>query len=66
VLQSKIQVLTVPRILISLAATLCRQRSLLTNDALILAMMHHHGFTHLASHDDDFDTVPGTTRYSPA
>jgi predicted nucleic acid-binding protein len=65
VLQSKIQVLTVPRALISSAATLCRQCSLLTNDALILALMHHHGFAHLASHDADFDTVPGISRYSP-
>jgi predicted nucleic acid-binding protein len=65
VLQSKIQVLTVPAVLISSAATLCRQRSLLTNDALIVALMQNHGFTHLASHDADFDTVPGITRYFP-
>jgi predicted nucleic acid-binding protein len=65
VLQSKIQVLTIPVVLISSAATLCCQHSLLTNDALILALMQHHGFSHLASHDADFDPVPGITRYSP-
>jgi predicted nucleic acid-binding protein len=65
VLQSKIRVLTIPAVLISSAATLCRQHSLLTNDALILALMQQHALTHLASHDADFDTVPGIARYTP-
>jgi predicted nucleic acid-binding protein len=38
----------------------------LSGDALIVAFMRHHGLTHLASHDADFDRVPGLTRYSPA
>ena len=66
VLKSKICVLTVPAVLVSTAATLCRQHSLLTNDGLILALMQHHGFSHIASHDSDFDRVPGLTRYAPA
>jgi predicted nucleic acid-binding protein len=66
VLQSNIQVVAVPAVLVSRAATLSRQRSLLTNDALILALMQQHHFTHLASHDADFDRVPGITRYAPA
>src|SRR5262249_582535 len=66
VLQSKIRVVTVPAVLVLTAATLCRQHGLLTNDALILALMQHHGFTHLASHDSHFDSVPGLTRYAPA
>ena len=66
VLQSNIRVLTVPPALVSAAATLCRQLGLLTNDALILAIMQHYHFTHLASHDGDFDRVPGITRYAPA
>jgi predicted nucleic acid-binding protein len=66
VLQSSIRVLTVPPALVSAAATLCRQHGLLTNDALILAAMQQHHLTHLASHDTDFDRVPGITRYAPA
>jgi predicted nucleic acid-binding protein len=66
VLQSNIRVLSIPAALISTAATLCRQHSLLTNDALILAIMQHHGLIHLASHDADFDAVPGITPYAPA
>jgi predicted nucleic acid-binding protein len=66
VLQSKIRVLPVPGALIGTATRLSRQHSLLTNDALILAVMQHHSFTHLASHDADFDRVPGLTRYGPA
>ncbi|SRR6266446_5487686 len=65
VLQSSIQVLSIPAALLSTAATLCRQYSLLTNDALILAIMQHHRLIHLASHDADFDTVAGLTRYAP-
>jgi predicted nucleic acid-binding protein len=66
VLQSNIRVLSIPGVLISTATTLSRQYSLLTNDALILAIMQHHRFLHLASHDVDFDAVPGITRYAPA
>jgi predicted nucleic acid-binding protein len=66
VLQSKIQVLTIPALLISEAARLSKQHGLLTNDALILALMQHLNLTDLASHDADFDRVPGITRYAPA
>ena len=38
---------------------------LLTNDALIVAVMQHYGLTRLASSDPDFDRVPGITRYAP-
>jgi predicted nucleic acid-binding protein len=54
------------RTLASAAATLTRQHGLLTNDALILALMHHHNLALLASHDADFDRVPGIMRYAPA
>ena len=47
------------------AAVLCRQTGLLINDALVVALMQHHGLTRLASHDGDFDRVPGLTRYAP-
>ena len=38
----------------------------LTNDAQVVAVMQQHGLTNLASHDTDFDRVPGLTRYAPA
>ena len=65
VLQSKIQVLTIPPVLVSAAATLSRQHGLLPNDALILALMQAHRLTRLASHDAHFDRVSGITRYAP-
>jgi predicted nucleic acid-binding protein len=37
----------------------------LTNDALIVVVMHDNGLTTLASLDADFDRVPGITRYAP-
>jgi predicted nucleic acid-binding protein len=49
----------------SRAADFSRQHGLLTNDALIVAVMQDHGLTHLASNDADFDRVPGITRYAP-
>ena len=66
VLQSRIQLLAIAGALASAAATLSRQHGLLTNDAVILALMHHHNFGLLASHDAHFDRVPGITRYAPA
>jgi predicted nucleic acid-binding protein len=66
VLQSKIQVLTIPSALLLTAAALCQQIGLLTNDGLIVAVMQAHGLSHLASNDADFDRAPGITRYAPA
>jgi predicted nucleic acid-binding protein len=65
VLQSQIRVLTIPALMASAAVTLSRQNGLLTNDAIILALMQAHGLTHLASHDAHFDSVPAITRYAP-
>ena len=50
---------------VSRAADLSRLHGLLTNDALVVAVMQDHGLTHLASNDADFDRVPGITRYAP-
>jgi predicted nucleic acid-binding protein len=66
VLRSKTRVFTVAGAHFSSAATLSRQHGLLTNDALIVALMQHYRLTVLASHDADFDRVPGITRYAPA
>jgi predicted nucleic acid-binding protein len=60
-----IQVLPVTISLVSLAADISRQFGLLTDDALVISVMRHHGLTLIASHDADFDRVPGLTRYAP-
>jgi predicted nucleic acid-binding protein len=61
----KVQTLPVDRPLVSLAADVSRQFGLLCGDALIVTAMRRHGLIHLASHDADFDRVPGLTRYCP-
>lgn len=48
------------------AADISRDIGLLSGDALVVAVMRHHALTSLASHDSDFDRVPGLTRYAPA
>jgi predicted nucleic acid-binding protein len=66
ILQLGIQVLPVSAALVVQATILSQQTGLLNNDALIVAIMQQHGLTNLASHDADFDCVPGLTRYAPA
>jgi predicted nucleic acid-binding protein len=63
--QIPIQIIPVTGPLVSLAADLSRQHGLLTNDALLVTVMHNQGLTHLASNDADFDRVPGILRYAP-
>jgi predicted nucleic acid-binding protein len=64
--QLGIQVVGVSPDLIDMAAAVSQQTGLLSNDALIVALMQRHGLTSLASHDADFDRVPGLSRYAPA
>ena len=66
VLQSKVRVLTIDPALVATAAALSQSIGLLSNDALILAVMNANGISKLASNDRDFDGVPGVTRYAPA
>ena len=66
ILQSRLQVMTVLPPLLATAALLSQQVGLLTNDGLIVAVMQAHGLSKIASHDADFDRVPGLTRYAPA
>jgi predicted nucleic acid-binding protein len=66
VVQSNLQILTVTPPMLVTAADICQQVGLLTNDALIVALMRAHGLDKLASSDKDFDRVPGITRYAPA
>jgi predicted nucleic acid-binding protein len=60
-----IGVLPVTASLVSRAADISQQFGLLTDDALVISVMRSHGLTFLASHDSDFDRVPGLTRYAP-
>jgi predicted nucleic acid-binding protein len=63
--QLGIAVLTIPPDLIATAAAISQQTGLLSNDALIVAVMRANGLTKLASNDTDFDRVPGLIRYAP-
>lgn len=63
--QLGIQVLTIAPTLIDAGTSVSQQTGLLTNDALLIAVMQAHGLTNLASSDTDFDRVPGISRYAP-
>jgi predicted nucleic acid-binding protein len=62
--QIGIQILAIPVQMIATAAALSIQYGLLSNDALLVAVMQAHGLLNLASSDADFDRVPGLIRYS--
>ena len=66
VFQSKVQVLTIDPPLLVTAVALSQSLGLLSNDALIVAVMNANSLTKIASHDSDLDSVPGITRYAPA
>ena len=66
VVRSSLQILTIPPSVLAASVALSQQIGLLCNDALIVAVMQANGLAHLASHDADFDRVPGLTRYAPA
>ena len=65
VLKSKVSVLAIALPSISLAASISQQSGLLSNDALLVAVMQSHGIANLASNDSDFDRVPGIVRFAP-
>jgi predicted nucleic acid-binding protein len=60
-----LQVLPITHPQVEAATQLSQQYELLTGDALVVAVMRQQGLTDLASADDDFDRVPGLTRYAP-
>jgi uncharacterized protein len=60
-----IGILPVDNALLNDASLASIQYGLLTNDAIILALMQRHGIMHLATNDDDFDRVPGITVWKP-
>lgn len=65
VLQSRIQTLVIVPSLIASAAVISQRAGLLSNDALIVAVMQAHGLTNIASSDADLDRALGLTRYAP-
>jgi len=66
VVNSQVQIIAVQPQLVLAATDVTMQRGLLSNDALIVAIMQSNGLSNLARHDADFDRVPGLTRYTPA
>ena len=65
VLNSQIQVIVTRPELIRDAATVSRSYGLLSNDALVVALMHANALTSIASHDADFDRVAVLQRFAP-
>jgi len=47
------------------AADISVRMGLLTNDAIVIALMRRQGLSHLVTNDDDFDAVPGITVWKP-
>ena len=60
-----IRLLPVDLALIREAADASKQHGLLTNDAMILAIMRRHGILNIATNDDDFDRVPEIMVWKP-
>ncbi len=60
-----IKIVDVSASLVEAAATISRQFGLLSGDSLIVATMQQSGISSIASHDADFDRVPGIVRYAP-
>ena len=60
-----LQLLVPDAVTISEATDISHTHSLLTNDAIIVALMRRHGLTHVVTNDDDFDRVPGLTVWKP-
>ena len=60
-----IRILTIDAAWLDVATAISQQTGLLHNDALVVAAMHAHGLTQVASADPDFDRVPGLMRYAP-
>jgi predicted nucleic acid-binding protein len=52
--------------LLRCGAELAPQRRLRTNDSLTLAVMERLGVNHLATNDDDFDSIAGLTVCTPS
>lgn len=60
-----VQLLTIRPSFLDAAAAISQRTGLLTNDAMVVAVMNAHNLVNLASNDADFDHEPTITRYSP-
>jgi len=65
ILKSRVEVLTIDPALTLAGATVSQQFGLLSNDAMLVAVMQANGLTNLGSNDTDFDCIPGISRYAP-
>jgi predicted nucleic acid-binding protein len=61
-----VQVIPITQAMVVAATVLSQQHQLLSGDALVIVAMQSHGLAIIASEDDDFDGIPGITRYEPA
>ncbi|HUY87925.1 MAG TPA: PIN domain-containing protein [Pirellulales bacterium] len=61
-----VQLLSVRFDLLDAAAAVTQRCGLLTNDAIVVAVMQAHKSANLASNDGDFDREPSITRFAPA
>jgi predicted nucleic acid-binding protein len=60
-----LNVLSLDESLLRDAVRIAVSHGLLTNDALIVAVMQRHQLTHLVTNDDDFNRVAGVTVWMP-
>ncbi len=65
IVASRIHLLTISGDRIVVATALSQQTGLLSNDALIVAIMQHQELANLASCDADFDRISELTRFAP-
>jgi predicted nucleic acid-binding protein len=65
IIGSRVHIFPVDSALVVAATAVSRQTGLLSNDALMVALMQANGLIKLASNDADLDRVPGLTRYAP-
>ncbi len=63
IVASRVQVLTISTDRIVDATAVSQQSGLLSNDALIVAIMQHQQLSNIATFDADFDRVSGLTRF---
>jgi predicted nucleic acid-binding protein len=63
--QMGLQIFPTRQQLVEEAGLVSETHELLTNDAIVAAVMQANRLTNLASNDADFDRVPWLTRYAP-
>lgn len=66
VLNSRIEIASVAPSILAEAAAISAQTGILSNDAVMVAIMKARGLTAIASQDADLDRVPEITRYALA